>query len=41
MKCFHTDEEDDAMPYELEFHLLPEKTIKKRILEGLYANFEN
>lgn len=39
MKCFHTDEEEDAMPYELEFKLLQEKYIKKRVVDSIYEMF--
>ena len=41
MRCFHTDEEDDQVPYELDFQILQERYIKKRILTQLYETFES
>ena len=35
-KCFHID----AMPYELEYKILPERYVKKRILDSIIDEFQ-
>jgi hypothetical protein len=39
MRCFHTNDENNKVPYELDFQILQERYIKKRILTQLYETF--
>ncbi|CDW91136.1 histone h2a deubiquitinase mysm1 [Stylonychia lemnae] len=41
LKLFHNDDEDEAMPYELDYQILQEKYIKKRIMAKIFRTFDN
>jgi len=36
MRIFHNDDEEEALPYELDYFILPQSTIPKASLDSIY-----